>query len=100
MFQKYPAEEFYRYMQFKRAEGDGKLATSATISSVSSAKIYEEGTTTDLSSSMLSNAAPYLNTYVIYKVKGGISGKRYTICLKVVDSAAQVFEGRTTMEVL
>ena len=100
-FQKYPTEAFFRYMRFRRADGDGKLTAVATIQTMDYCRIYLQGTTTDLASTMITGAQAYSNNYdVVYKVLGGTSGKRYTIVVGITDSSAQKFEGRVTMEVL
>lgn len=95
--EKRASEAFYRYHQFKRTDGNGWLGVSETISSCS--VIVLDSSNINMSSSMVDSVATYDSTQVIYKLKGGIVGKVYTVIINIVTSDANVFEDSFTLKV-
>jgi hypothetical protein len=91
-------EEFFRYHEFRRADSQGWLNESETLSSCE-VKCHEKDTDADKSSAMVSDAGVYNNTKVKYKLKAGESGKLYYITIKAVTSNSQKFEDRLDLAV-
>ena len=96
--EKRASEAFYRYHQFKRTDGNGWLGTLETVSSCS--VMVLDSSNANVSSSMVDNVAPYSNTQVIYRLKGGTAGKSYTVIINIVTSDANVFEDSFTLKVV
>jgi len=84
-------EELFRTCEFKRPDAQGWLNALETIASAE-VIVIERGTGTDVSATMVSDVAPYNSTQVKYKLKGGVSGKRYDIRVKGITSNSQKFE--------
>jgi len=96
--EKRASEIFYRYHQFRRTDGDGWLGASETISSCSVRII--DSSNVNVSSSMVDNVTVYEDTQISYRLKGGTSGKTYTIDITVVTSESQTFEDSIKLKVL
>jgi hypothetical protein len=84
-FEKAAYEQFFRYVDFSNI-----LQTGETIS-IASVTVTDVSTGADTSSSMVSGVAPYDDTMVIYMIKGGTAGHRYTVTIHVVTSLGQQF---------
>jgi hypothetical protein len=84
-------EEFFRYHEFKRDDGNGWLGDSETILAAT-VTAKERDTGMDVSASMISDVAPYNNTQVEYKLKAGTAGKIYVLTIQVATSTGQKFE--------
>jgi len=91
------AEEIYRYHQFRRSDGVGWLVTTETI--ISESVNVLDSSNINKSSTMVDNDAIYLDTQVRYRVKGGESGKTYTIIITVESSAGNTFEDALSLKV-
>ena len=91
------AEQIYRYHQFRRTDGVGWLGTTETI--VSEDVVILDASNVDLSSTMVDNDAIYNDTQVRYRIKGGESGKNYSVVITVDTSAGNKFEDVLTLKV-
>lgn len=87
IIQKADWEEIVYYFQFRRADGQGWLNASETLSSAE--VLVYDSTGQDVSTSLVSDAAVYADTYVICKFKGGTAGQKYTVLVRVVTSNGQ-----------
>lgn len=86
------------YRQFRRADGKGWLNSSEILSSVSVTAADSDGL--DVSSSMISNAAVFSNTYVVFLLKAGTAGEVYTITITAVTNNSQTFVHKIGVTVL
>lgn len=84
-FEKAAYEEFYRYFDFKNLLTDGETISTATIT------VKDAIAGTDVTSSMVSNVAPYSGTMVIYKIKGGTAGHSYAVTIRITTTNNQKF---------
>jgi len=98
MFQKYPYEERYRYFQFRRSDYQDGLSVSPPEYLVASGSpsdlsvVCTDKDGNDCSSSMISSVQIYMSTQVMYLLKGGDSGKTYTITIKATTNLGQKLE--------
>jgi hypothetical protein len=97
---KYAYEEFYRYHDFARSDGRGKITTGETVSTCTVTVTDDAGA--DVSASMVSDVSAYGSpqTQVKYLLKGGTAGETYTITIRGVTSNSQKFEDHLTLEIL
>ena len=89
---KFNYEEFFRYHDFTPWLGD-KNINLATVS------VKEQGSEEE-ENDMVSDVAPFENKKVVYKIKGGISGKTYICMIRIVTSDGQKFEDRIDLKIL
>lgn len=92
-------EEIPYYYDFRRADGNGWLATGETIGTEATdytVKIYERDTLTETTSTMISNVAVAdgnaTRSKVTFKLKAGIAGKSYWLKTTIETSAGNIFE--------
>lgn len=95
---KTPYEEIFRYHQFRRADGRGWLNDQETLSTV--AVTVKDSAGVDQSSTMVSGAAVYQQTYAVYMLKAGTSGTAYTVNIRATTSNGQKFEDSLILAVL
>jgi hypothetical protein len=94
-------EEFWRYHNFLRSDGNGWLAVGETVSTCT-VLVKEKITGTDVSATMVSGVVPDGTpvTRVKYYLKGGVSGTTYIIEIRCVTSTGQKFEDEIEVKVL
>jgi len=96
-FTKTAYEEFFRYHDFKRTDGQGWLGDGETVATVIVTAFDSEGT--EVTTSMISSTGPYNSTMAKFWVKAGTAGKTYTIKIKITSSAGQKFQENITLVV-
>ena len=79
-------EEYFLYQDF-----DNWLGVSETIAS-QEVKSYIKDTSTETTSTMISDVSNDSNTKVNYKIKAGVAATNYVIKIKIVSSSGQKFE--------
>lgn len=97
---KYSAEEFFRYHEFRRSDGQGWLNESETLTGTPTVTVTEKVAGTDVSSGMVSAVAVYDNTKVRYILKGGTTRVSYYVTVTAQTSNGQTFEDRLELQVL
>lgn len=96
--EKRPAESFFRYHEFRRADGQGWLANEETLTGTPGVSIIsaDNGAARP---EMVSQVAVYNQTSVRYRLAGGTPGS-YFVTIAVETSGGQVFEDRLMLVVL
>lgn len=97
--EKRPYEEFFRFHEFRRADGRGWLNSSETLSSCG-VTITEKATGADVSAAMVANVAVYSSTQVRYQLLGGSPNALYTVAIQVVTTNEQRFEDKIELKVV
>lgn len=95
--EKRSAESFFRYHEFRRADGRGWLDEGETLTGTPGVSVVEAGTGT-AHPEMASEAAVYSQTAVRYRLAGGTPGS-YFVTITVETSGGQVFEDRLILAV-
>jgi hypothetical protein len=78
----------WRTLQFRRPDGAGQLGDAETVTACEVSCI-ERSTGTDRSAAMISEAAPYDQTQVRYRLKGGTRGTLYELTVGITTSTGQ-----------
>lgn len=73
------------------AAGESVIAAEVVVTAVDG---------TDTSADMISDVAPYQSTGIVYKLKGGISGRVYTRHFRVVTSSGNRLEDSAKIKVV
>lgn len=79
--------EEYRTMQFRRPDGKGQLTSEETVTAAEVVCTDAIKGITD--ASMISDVAPYDQTQVRFKLKGGVPGRAYFLAIHVTTSLDQ-----------
>ena len=90
--------EEFRTMQFRRPDGQGQLNSDETVASA--AIICTDKAGTNVTGNMISDVAPYANTQVRYKLKGGTANALYHLRFQVVTSNNQKLEEHVVLKVI
>jgi len=92
-------EEIFLYHEFHRPDGNGWLATGETISGAV-VTVSDKQTGADTTATMVAQAAPFNDTQVIYKAKGGSLGKSYRYRIVATTSNGQIFEDSVEVKII
>lgn len=98
MITKRAYEEFFRYHDFQRSDGNGWLNTDETLTS-GTVTAADKLTAADVSATMISSVSVYASTKMKYMLKAGTSGRTYVITIRVVTSNGQKFEDQVEVKV-
>lgn len=98
MIEKRPSESFFRYHEFRRADGQGWLNNEETLTGTPNVSIISAETAT-AHPEMVADVAVYNQTSVRYRLMGGTRGS-YFVTITVQTSNGQAFEDRLTLTVL
>ncbi len=91
--------EEFRTCQFRRTDGQGQLNSTETVSSAE-VVCAERNTGVDTTSAMISDVAPYSQTYVRYKLKAGAAGTVYILSVRCTTSNGQKLEEKFLLKVI
>lgn len=80
--------EEFRTMEFRRPDGAGQLNADETITAAE-VICTERRTGTVVTADMISDVAPYNQTQVRYKLKGGVKGKTYLLEIRATTTNGQ-----------
>ena len=92
-------EEIFYLHEFKRADGRGWLTEGETIATAT-VTITDIVTGEDVSTAMISEAAPYNNTSVRYKLSGGTVGSEYRLDILITTTTGQIFKDVINAEII
>lgn len=94
MFDKRSSEEFFRYHNFTKWLDAPVVLTSGEVI------VTDKATEADVSETMVSDVSVFESKKVIYKIKGGSSGKVYRVTIRATDSNGQKWEDQIDCKVL
>lgn len=83
--------------EFRMFDFSPQLTDGETLSAVEVKAYSQQGE--DMSATMIIDVAPYNNTSVRYKIKGGVAGQTYTRVFRVTTSNGQKLEDEALIRV-
>ena len=92
-------ENFFVYVQFRRSDGNGWLASDEKITGTPTVTVKEKSTGVDTSTTMVDNITAHDDTICKHRLKGGEDKKTYVVDVRIATDKSQNFEYKYEVKV-